>query len=350
MLRACGFAVAASFASITGGSEARAEQDRVEEVVELRYTAPPGCPTRDATVELIRERTAAVRFAPGARRVFEIRITAGEQGYTGALIVDAAADKQLAAQRCDDLVTALALVLALAIDPAAAAGPRDPPAAAAGGATGGAAAAGPPDPATAVAAAGPPGPATAVAAADPPGPAGAVAAAMARPRRRVVLDGAIGGLVGAGLTPDPLLAGSLAARATWRAVAAELALVAGRDTTVAADGRASFLWITARPAACQLWRRGGLELGGCGHVELGLVRAAGEDIVNARSLYRLWAAAGAHGSLRWSATGRRGFAQLQLGAAVPITRDRYWFKPGIILHETPPVTAWLGLGVGLRFP
>jgi hypothetical protein len=41
---------------------------------------------------------------------------------------------------------------------------------------------------------------------------------------------------------------------------------------------------------------------------------------------------------------------LQLGLAVPITRDRYRFMPGIVIHETPPVTGWVGLGVGLRFP
>jgi hypothetical protein len=41
---------------------------------------------------------------------------------------------------------------------------------------------------------------------------------------------------------------------------------------------------------------------------------------------------------------------LQLGLAVPFTRDRYRFNPGMVIHETAPVTAWLGAGVGVRFP
>ncbi len=306
MRRARAFAIAASLAG--AGGAARAEHEpRAEEVVELRYSAPPGCPTRDAAVGLIRERTPAVRFEAGARRVFALRVTAGEHGYTGELVVDATADKQLTARRCDDLVTALALVVALAIDPSAAA-PREEP---------------PPE------------------APEPP-PA-------TRRARAFRFDGALAGVLGAGVTPDPLVAGSLAARATWPALAVEVAIVAGRDTTEAGEGTARFTRVVARPAACWLRIRGRIELGGCGHAELGVVRATGDDIINGRGLTRLWAAAGAHGTLRWPASSR-GFAQLQLGLTVPITRDRYRFMPGILIHETPFLTGWVGLGVGLRFP
>ena len=317
MLRARAVAIAASFAGFAAAAAAgaaHADQDKAEEVVELRYTAPPGCPTRDTAVGLIRERTPAVRFAAGARRVFAISVTAGEHGYTGALVVDATADKQLTAQRCDDLVTALALVIALAIDPSAAA-PRAEPAAV------------PPMPPV------PPVP-------PPPPP----------PPRTWTLDASLAGMLGAGTTPDPLLAGSLAARATWPALAAELAVVAGRDSTREAEASATFTRIIARPAACRLAIRRGLELGGCGHAELGVVRATGDDIINSRGLTRMWVAVGAHGTMRWPASKSRGFLQLQLGVTVPITRDRYRFMPGILIHELPPVTGWLGVGVGLRFP
>jgi hypothetical protein len=165
-----------------------------------------------------------------------------------------------------------------------------------------------------------------------------------------MLDASLAGLLGAGLTPDPLLAASLAARATWPALAAEVAILAGRDSTREAEASATFTRLTARPAACWLaiWRR--LELGGCGHAELGVVRATSDDIINSRGLTRLWVAVGAHGTLRWPASPSKGFAQLQLGLTAPITRDRYRFMPGIVIHETPPVAGWLGIGVGLRFP
>jgi len=38
------------------------------------------------------------------------------------------------------------------------------------------------------------------------------------------------------------------------------------------------------------------------------------------------------------------------GATLPIVRDRYLFAPNIEVHETPSVTGWLALGVGVRFP
>jgi hypothetical protein len=343
MSRACGFAIAASLASgaHAGAGPGRGDGDgaraaAAEEIVELRYSAPPGCPTREAAIELIRERTPAVRFVAGAHRVFEVRVAAGERGYTGSLVVDATAAKQLAAARCDDLVTALALVIALAIDPtAAAAAAHEPAAADASAAATGAAATG-----AAATGAG----ATAATGAT------TTATAAAAPPRAWTLDGAIAGAVGAGVTPDPLLAGAIAVRASRQRFAAELALVAGRDSTRTADARASFTRVVARPAACRLVTRRRLELGGCGHAELGLVHATGDDIINGRALVRLWAAVGAHGVLRWPAPPSRGFAQLQLGLAVPVTRDRYRFMPGIVIYETAPATGWLGLGLGLRFP
>jgi hypothetical protein len=329
MRRAWSLAIAVGIAG-TGGA-GRAEPaptpEKIEEVVELRYRAPPGCPGRDALIELIRERAPGARFAAGARRAFEISVTAGEHGYTGALVVDATADKQLAATRCDDLVTALALVIALAIDPTAAA-PRDSTAAA---------------------------PRDQPAAAPAPGPAAAVTRLAtdrppAAPPRVRTLDASIGGALALGVTPDPLLAGSLAARRAWPALAAEVAILAGRDTTRTAAASASFTRLVARPAACRLATRRGIELGGCAHAEIGLVHATGGDIINSRGLTRLWAAAGAHGILRWPGPTSRGFVQLQLGGTAAITRDRYRFMPGIVIYETPPVSGWLGLGAGLRFP
>jgi hypothetical protein len=92
-----------------------------------------------------------------------------------------------------------------------------------------------------------------------------------------------------------------------------------------------------------------VELAACGHLELGVVRAVGDEIINSRDLTRLWSAAGLHGEVRWPARSR-GFGQLQLGMSVPLIRDRYRFKPGVLIHETAVVTAWAGVGVGIRFP
>src|SRR5438067_2244183 len=108
-------------------ADAQPQEPIARETVELRYTAPEECPARDAVLAQISQRTPAVTFGTGARRLFEITIATSEHGYSGTLVVDHAADKQLAASRCDDLVTALALVTAIAIDPSASLAPLPPP-------------------------------------------------------------------------------------------------------------------------------------------------------------------------------------------------------------------------------
>jgi hypothetical protein len=281
--------------------------DKTDEVVELRYTAPPECPTREALLPQISARTPNVRFEPRpgeARRVFEITITTTEGSYAGTLVVDSTADKQLSAARCDDLATALALVTALAIDPMAST-PTLPP----------------PRP-------------------TPP------KLSEARPR---TMDVALGVGVDAGITPDPLFAGIIEGRRSWSRLAIDVAVLLGRDSTTSNGSTATFTWLTARPAACMRFPSDRIELGACGHIELGLVRAAGMEIVNGRDLNRLWLATGVSGNVRYPVTSR-GFGQLQIGASVPLTRDRYRFNPGIVIHETAPVTGWLVVGLGVRFP
>jgi hypothetical protein len=91
-----------------------------------------------------------------------------------------------------------------------------------------------------------------------------------------------------------------------------------------------------------------VEASACGHVEVGLVRATGSNIVNGRGLTRLWLASGVHVGVRWP-TGTRLFGQLELGASVPFLRDRYIFNPNMTIHETEIVTTWVSLGIGMRF-
>ena len=299
MLRRARLAMAA-LVWLAGVPPARAD----EEVVELRYAAAPGCPARDVVEGAIRVRTPNVRFAAPARRVFAITIEATADGFRGTIQVDRVADKELAAQRCDDLATALALVTALAIDPTASVLPRTPP---------------------------------------PPPRDGPGVAAWS-------WEADVDGMVEVGASPEALLAVVVQARVSLRhTYQLELAAIAGRDSTARDGAAVRFTWLAMRPGACRLWLRGGLAAAACGNIEIGAVRASGEMIVNQRDLTRLWLAAGVHGSVRY-ALGARSFAQLQIGAALPFLRDRYIFAPNVELHETPSVTGWLVLGVGMRFP
>jgi len=272
------------------------------ELVELRYDAPASCPTRGEIEAAIRARTASVRFGVPGQRVLAIAISASGDGYRGTLAIDAAAnaaEKQLSAERCDDLASAFALVAALAIDPAAAAAPQP----------------------------------------------------RAPTATRWQLDAALAGMVDMGTGPVAMLGAILVAGADWRdAYRLELGAVVGRDAKTEESGQASFTWLALRPAACRRWRgrRRSVAGLGCGHAEVGVVRASGADIVNQRERTRLWLAAGAHGAAELALSSRM-FAQLQLGLSVPLLRTRYLFAPAVAIHETPAVTGWMGLGVGMQF-
>jgi hypothetical protein len=283
------------------------------EVVELRYTAPDGCPTRDAIEAAILARTTNVRFATPGSRVFALTLEATADGFRGTLTIDEAADKELGAQRCDDLANAFALVTALAIDPTASVLPPPPLA---------------PSP-------------------PPPVPAPLLAA----PRLEADLDA----MVDAGVGPVAMFAAVIEARMRWRdAYWLELAAIVGRDGKTADGAEAHFTWLAARPAACRRWpwdawkAWASITVDACGHIELGAVHAAGDQIINERDLTRLWLAAGAHGMLAVPLH-ENIFAQLQLGASMPLVRDRYLFAPNVAIHETPAVTGWLVLGIGLQF-
>jgi hypothetical protein len=122
----------------------------------------------------------------------------------------------------------------------------------------------------------------------------------------------------------------------------------GYDRTELDIGAARFVWTVVRPAAC--WRpvHDSIELSACGHVEAGLVRATGQNIVFGQSVTRSWFGTGVHaeGRMQLSATV---FMQLQIGASVPLQRDRYLFQPSMTIHETSAVIEWVGAGVGMRF-
>src|SRR5258705_1914175 len=120
MVRPVRFAIVV-IAVVTTTDLVRADPER-EDVV-LRYDAPSACPDRAALEAMVGQRTPAARFVDGAERVFAITVRASESGFAGELSVtgaDGVADRTLTAARCDDLVGALALVVALAIDPEAA--------------------------------------------------------------------------------------------------------------------------------------------------------------------------------------------------------------------------------------
>ena len=294
------------------GTSARAETALpVErEDVDLHYRAPDGCPDRAGLIGAVIRRAPAARFAPGAGRVFTVEVDARGDHYVGTLAVEdggaRAADRTLTAPRCDDLVGALALVVALAIDPQAIFAPEAPPVDA-----------------------------------PPVTPA---------PRPRWGFGAEVRGHVAGGVTPGALLGGGVELRLVRRGLGhVGLGALAGRDREDTAGGVARFTWIAGRATACWQAYARRIEADTCAHLEAGGLDAEGAGIVGAQGATRLWLAAGAHGSTRWPARSRA-FAELQLGITVPLVYHHFYFNPDVTVHRTPALIPWLGVGAGLRFP
>jgi hypothetical protein len=284
-----------------------ASADTAERVT-LTYAAPEGCPSRDELEAAVRARMPLVQFVAAGHRTFAITIAQRSDDFDGTLAVadDPASARELSAHRCDDLVGALALITALAIDPtsgttaAEVRAPRPPET---------------PEPPT------PPWQAEADAIAGVAFGVGADAMPALRVEGRVV--------------PRPYLALALAA-------------IVGYDRATFDMGAAQFVWMVARPAAC--WRplRGQLELDACAHIEAGAVRASGENIVLGQSITRAWIAAGVHLDALWRLSPLF-YVQLEVAASAPFQRDRYLFQPATTIYETPALTGWVGVGGGLHF-
>ena len=99
---------------------ARAESE--EEAVRLQYTAPAECPDAASFAARVRERTARGRFAEPNElaRTFDVELVPLAQGFSGSLeFLDdngAQVSRHVHGEQCDEVVSSLALITALALD------------------------------------------------------------------------------------------------------------------------------------------------------------------------------------------------------------------------------------------
>jgi hypothetical protein len=314
MLRWSAFVVAMATSATATGEPTR-------EVVELRYEAPAACPQRDAFAIAVLDRAPGASLvtdpAP-ARRVFAISIAgdATGTGYLGTLAVTGSATRSLSAPSCDEVVSALALIAALAIDPEATAPP-------------------------------PPTPQPAVSIGDTP-PRPPPPPAPGRDGWQIV---AIGGAT-VDVTPGAMPIAGVEGRRSRRGLGhVGAGVLAGRDAEQLDVGTARFTWVVGRLSACWVWRQaasGAIESDLCGYAIGGTLAARGEDIVGAQGATRAWFAAGADIGVRWSPIART-FVELRGGVTIPLVRDLFYFNPDVMVHRAGPVTPWMVVGAGVRF-
>jgi hypothetical protein len=345
-------AALASFSATS--SQARADRP---EPVGLLYRAPSGCADEAAFVEKVHARTANALFASAApHRSFEVTIRPLGSRLEGELVTVDAVDAVAAAQRrtrrtfvaasCEELTTALALLVALAVDPLGVTSESAavPPAAAAPGDTSEG-----PNPET-----GPPllPPAAAtVAEADrsTPGPA--------PPPKPWLPELGLGALTTSGVAPVAMVGAGVSAgvareeSAWWSPAVRADALIAGTGVVGPSFAQARFVWATGRAEGCpSRLNIGQLSFWPCLAGEVGAIAVSGRQIATPGQAVVPWLAAGALARARWNPTPRV-FADVVLGATTPIYRPSFVFDaPRTVVYQAPVLLAHTALTVGVTFP
>jgi hypothetical protein len=309
----------------------------------VAYMVPGNCPPQADFEARVRDRTELARFVedPEARNV---RVVVRPTGFTyaGHLVIEdrsGTSERDVEDRECADVVDALALITALAVDPTALLAPR----------TATPSASPPPAPALALA----PAPALALA----PAPALAFAPALAPSPPRWSLSSGLSFLALLGIAPDALIGGGAFVdledgASGWFAPSFRLSGLA--TTNGAFDSpEASFSLAWGRADACPA-RLGSssASLRACVGLDVGALFAEGRQaaIANPREVIDFWFSGAALLRGRWAPRGGWFFVEGEAGVMVPTTRHRFVFTiPMLLVHEASTVEGDFSLLAGVRF-
>lgn len=347
------------FASAIGPAAPAVAQEEAEPI-RLVYRASEACPDEGSFVARIRARTARARlaWAGEAARTFTVVTEAGPPP-SGHVIVTGGdrpeGTRWVQGDTCSDVVDALALVVALAIDPRASSPAEARPLTAASMPASSAppSLALPDSPPDVPSASPAPRAPVRTSRADDTAPEGSVS-------EPTLKSGAFSAgadfAVATGVAPNALL--GAAPYVGWRAKSARVLdpsirlafMRAGSgNVVVPSGGSATFTWTVGRIDACPVaWPRGVLRTTACVRVEAGALEAAGADIVAARTRLRPWVAAGPVARAEWSFVWAV-FLDAEIGALFRVTDDRFVFLPSTLVYEVPLVGVSVGLGLGAHF-
>jgi len=343
-------AVACAVAMLATAGAARADGPApTEEAIRITYDGPAACTTEEAFFAQVAARTPRARLAgrDARARTFMVSLTKGSEASFGRLVMrapdGAESERDVTGDTCDEVVSALALVCALAVDPQAStrrlpASPPPPP---------------PPPPVVAL----PPPPAPAVVtppAADTPFvpprdmPAGEV--------RRWHLALALDASLAAGVSPSPLFGTPVTVEADLPAgpvLAPTLRLGFERASSGGGGSTgptAVFTWTIAVVEGCpRRWQLGPVRLEPiCLRVEAGAVEGVGANVTPSHDLTRGWVALGAVARVEW-AFWKPLFLDLEGGARFPLVRPTYFVEPDTTVYPVPVVAGVIQGGLGVRF-
>lgn len=364
--RRAAIACAAAFAILSRATGARAQD--APEPFTVDYAAPDGCPDSSAFFGEVTARTPRARAATAGEkaRVLHVRVEKRGEAHVGKLSIEEAGATSTAREvrggSCGEVVGALGLVAALAVDPRASVAPRPAPAAAAAAAAGSPASSAPAttpeekaapekDPANSPPKDDAKDPAPPKTDADRPSTSSPSTPQRNEPSRWTI---------GAGGEVAALSNAVVALRifgeldVGGRLFAPSIRIAATR--TIPVDRAAPI------GSAALTWTTGGVEISPlrldlastivarpCAGVAVGVLDAAGAGIATPRSETRAWFAATVHGRLVWAVAPALAI-ELEGGAILPILRESFFFDPNILVYRAPAISGFGRLGLGVRFP
>lgn len=340
-------AVALAATLVLGARESRAASDDGKEPVRVGTELAPGCPDAPFFYQQVRARTRHVRLAHAEEAARELRVTVRAEGPTfrGRLEVQtrdgASSSREVSGRKCNEVLSALAFVAALGIDPNASLTSTEPL----------------DEPSEEESAPSPPSEELPIAppvSEIPPRPRPRVAVSRPEPRAWNAFVG-LDATTLIGILPVPAWGGrlwidarTLQKSSLW-APAFRVAL--GGAATVdhaIGPGMARFQLVTAKVDACPLrWTRASWSAEPCAFVEGGLLFGQGVRSPSPQSSQTGYLALGPLARLSFLPSTRVRIG-LEGGFVFPLLRANVSFSE----HVAYRVPAWggtLGLGVGLKF-
>jgi hypothetical protein len=344
-----------------------ASADETGEPIQLDYRASPACPSRESFLARVRARTNLARFVSKAEsekpsRTIVVVAKEGPPAAGSMSVHGPEGDEEprwIQGGSCENVADALALMVALTVDPQA----TEPATATSGSSTAAAAAPAPPASVAEVPPSVPAGPPVGTVA-SPRAPAPPVASAErptnatrqigSRPATHSLSAGA-DLAVGTGVAPQALLAPSLFVG--WTPLGAWIVAPSIRAQFVRTDtgtldvtgGGARFTWTAGRVDACGMFdATAALRVGPCARFEAGLLEVSGENVPAAQTQQSPWLAAGLVAHIEWTLIGPL-FLDSEVGPLFHVTAHRFFFRPDTTAYKVPFLGMDADLGLGVQF-
>jgi hypothetical protein len=300
----------------------------------LGYESTVGtCPNAPAFLAAIRARTDRAHLAVAGEDAlgFSVRIEQDAAGrVVGRLeireIDDTRQERTVESDTCTDVARALALVIALYLDPDAEGGTTEPTA--------------PPPP--------------------PPSVARAPVVREATPTRRspplrVDAGGGVGMVFGIGPSVAPKLTAfgdvtiAPVSLPSWLHPSVRLGIEAATTTADVGFGSQRYVLLGGNLRVCPVGVPivSTVRVGPCLGLSAGLHRGTSDDVPNARAQDKPWLAPAATGRLTWALTDSVAL-ELEGGATAPLYRTRFFLAPDLTLFRAPAVAGTAGLTLQVR--